>query len=115
MNKVLGRLCANFRMEVVMQRLKGMLEEFDVCSANWRRTVESELSKLAGDEFVREKEEIEKCKEKNNQVRDKILMHIGNRRQTSTPESSGTITGSASGSMTGSTTASQLRMINEHL
>lgn len=83
-----------------------MLEVFDVCSANWRRAVESELSTLEGDERVRKKEEIERRKELNKQVRDKILLHISTRHQSSilgpapglAPEStSGSTTGSTSG------------------
>lgn len=73
-----------------------MLEVFDVCSANWRRETHSQLSRLVGIEHTRKEEEIERRKEKNKQIREKIFLRIRDRQQSSAPEAS-------SGSMTEST------------
>lgn len=65
-----------------------MLEVFDVCSANWRRAIDSELSTLAGDEHDCKEVEVKRRKEMNKRIRDKILLLIKDRRRTSTPGSS---------------------------
>jgi hypothetical protein len=64
-----------------------MLEEFDVCSANWRRSVESALSTLLEDECTRKREEVGRRKEKNQQLRDRIVIYIRDRQQSSAPAS----------------------------
>ena len=71
----------------MIQRLRGMLEEFDVCSANWRRSVEPVLSTLLEDECTRKREEVGSRKEKNQQLRDRLVIYIRDRQQSSTPAS----------------------------
>lgn len=61
---------------MVLNRLRQMLEDVEVRSANWRRLTEEELLDLTGDEYSHRKEEFDKRKKKNEEIRDKIQSHI---------------------------------------
>lgn len=71
-----GEVMYSFGITVITDRLREMLEDVEVRSANWRRYSEKELSLLTGDEKALRKEEFDKRKKQNDQVRDRIRSHI---------------------------------------
>lgn len=79
---------------VVVDRLQQMLEDVEVCSAKWRRSAQREMLGLTGDEHSHRKEEFDKRRKQNEEIRDKILSHIL-RLQESGPRSVGPSAGTA--------------------
>ncbi|KAI7786549.1 hypothetical protein LA080_003278 [Diaporthe eres] len=72
--------------EGIANRLSNMLEDVEVRSANWRRAAEAQLLQLTGDEHTRKKEEFDKRKKQNDELRGKIRQNINARLQLPKPE-----------------------------
>lgn len=69
-----------------MEELRKRLEIVNVCSSNCRRAYEAQLMILSGDDHTRTKEEFDKSKKQNDELRDKIRQHIKARSRMPKPD-----------------------------